>query len=1081
MRLTARKTSSLVIDSLCDRAGKEDIAVAGLYCDFLSQQDQTVSNIMGAILGQLVGRGDIPSYLREAYQKAKKEFGGRRPQLADLMGMLRTTIASLPRVFICIDALDECLPKFLPDILGCLKDISRGSPTTRIFFTGRPHVREDIQRYFTKAAVIPISPNRGDIRNYLEMRIDRDAEPEAMNIDLRADIIRVILENISDMCVEPFRISTPINNIYSPTILYRFLLVSLNIDAILGEVTIRQRRKKLEEMAQGGGLSDAYTATLRRLKSQKGNKSALGLKVLMWVLYSERPLRAHELCHALGVEIGSTDLDPENVPALRTLISSCLGLVTVEESSSTVRLVHFTLQEHLSSDPTLFHSPHSIIAEVCLTYLNFGCIRNLAPTLHSAPETTPLLEYACINWGRHTRRGMTENILILALRVLDEFDKHIPAQLLLLHNNQYHDWSPYFDGAGGPTGFTGLHGAAFLGVVGAVPSLLGMNKWDVNAADCTGITSLIWAVVRGHEEVVRMLLEREDVNPDQPDSKYGRTPLSWAAEKGHDGIVKMLLAREEVNPDHADTEYGVTPLWWAAKNGHDGIVTMLLEREDINLDQPDTCYGWTPLSFAAKNGHDGIVKMLLERENVNPDHPDTQYGQTPLSLAAENGYDGIVNMLLEREGVNPDQADTKYGRTPLSLAANNGHDRIVKMLLEREDINPDQPDTEDGRTPLSLAAENGHYGIVKMLLERKNVNPNQQDTKSGLALLPWAAENGHDEIVKILLEREDVNPDQPDTIYGQTPFSFAAANGHDGIVSMLLEQEDVNPDQPDTSGQTPLSLAAKNGHGGIVKMLLDRENVNPNQQDNYCRTPLSRAAENGHDRIVKMLLERENVNPDQPDNFRRTPLSLAAENGHDEMVKILLEQKNVNPDQLDTFFGRTPLLWAAKNGHGGIVRMLLERDDVNPDRPDTAYGRTPLAWAAENEHDGIVKMLLAREDVNPDQLDSDLLAQSSWWPHFSPRPLKLRHPPWKLDAHPNAQIILSCPVGRSFIIASLIFAFLLYIFPRVIYNLSTFMFSSLCLFLRLGFSLGLVLLRCYCSFLFFLTTVFVLGFVGSGV
>src|SRR5437588_12542522 len=97
---------------------------------------------------------------------------------------------------------------------------------------------------------------------------------------------------------------------------FRFLLVSISMDTILGEVTIRQRRKKLEQVTRGNGLSDAYTATLARLKAQKGNKSILGLNVLKWVLYSERPLRAEELCHALGVEAGSTDLDVENVPAL---------------------------------------------------------------------------------------------------------------------------------------------------------------------------------------------------------------------------------------------------------------------------------------------------------------------------------------------------------------------------------------------------------------------------------------------------------------------------------------------------------------------------------------------------------------------------------------------------------------------------------------------------------------------------------------------------------------------------------------------------------------------------------------------
>ena len=190
-----------MIDSLCDRAKEENIAVAGLYCDFLCQQEQTITNIMGAILKQLAGRGSIPNYLREAFERAKTEFGGRGPRLADQMDMLKSAIASLPQVIICIDALDECLPKCLPELLGSLKDIIRESPSTRIFLTGRPHVWDDVGRYFTTAIVIPISPNTDDIRNYLEMKLDRDTELEAMSDDLRADIVRVIVEQISDMCV----------------------------------------------------------------------------------------------------------------------------------------------------------------------------------------------------------------------------------------------------------------------------------------------------------------------------------------------------------------------------------------------------------------------------------------------------------------------------------------------------------------------------------------------------------------------------------------------------------------------------------------------------------------------------------------------------------------------------------------------------------------------------------------------------------------------------------------------------------------------------------------------------------------
>ena len=203
-----------MIDSLCDQAAKEDITVAGLYCDFLAQQEQTVTNMMGAILKQLVGSGGIPVYLREAFQRGKNQLGGRRLLLAELIGMLRIAIAPLSRVFICIDALDEFQPKDLPELLESLGDIVRESRRTRIFLSGRTHVRGAIQKYFIKAVMIPISPKPDDIRNYLERRLDRDQEPEAMSDDLRTDIVRIIIEKMSDMCVGAFG-RTPLSTIYT--------------------------------------------------------------------------------------------------------------------------------------------------------------------------------------------------------------------------------------------------------------------------------------------------------------------------------------------------------------------------------------------------------------------------------------------------------------------------------------------------------------------------------------------------------------------------------------------------------------------------------------------------------------------------------------------------------------------------------------------------------------------------------------------------------------------------------------------------------------------------------------------------
>jgi len=59
----AGNISSLVIDGLRYQA-KEDASVAGLYYDFPAQQEQTIANVMGAILRQLLGRGDTPKDIR---------------------------------------------------------------------------------------------------------------------------------------------------------------------------------------------------------------------------------------------------------------------------------------------------------------------------------------------------------------------------------------------------------------------------------------------------------------------------------------------------------------------------------------------------------------------------------------------------------------------------------------------------------------------------------------------------------------------------------------------------------------------------------------------------------------------------------------------------------------------------------------------------------------------------------------------------------------------------------------------------------------------------------------------------------
>ena len=421
----------------------------------------------------------------------------------------------------------------------------------------------------------------------------------------------------------------------------RFLLVSLNIDVILQETTIYRRRQKLNAMTDGLGLGDAYGATLGRIKGQGGERSRLGMAALMWISHAERPLKPYELCYALAVEIGSPNLNPDNVSSIGTLIACCQGLVVLDKKASTVRLIHFTLQEYLRAHSEPFCSAHSTIAEICLSYLNSQQVKALSTNPSPDLRSTPFVKYSSLYWGMHAKRHLSECTKLLALKLFGNLDNHISTEILL--KAQRPNW--YAHNYHKPFLFSGLHCASAFGIVEIVVGLIEVEGCDINQTDCTGGTPLAWAAWNGHERVVQVLLERDDIDPDKSDN-VGQTPLCRAARGGHEGVVKMLLRRDDVNPEKQD-DLGQTPLCCASWSGREGVVEILLRRDGINPDKPDK-YGRTPFWWAARNGHEGVVKILLGRDGVNSAQSDED-GRTPLYCAAQNGHEGVLKLLLGRD------------------------------------------------------------------------------------------------------------------------------------------------------------------------------------------------------------------------------------------------------------------------------------------------------------------------------------------------------------------------------------------------------------------------------------------------
>ena len=200
--LTSCDVSSLVIDRLCDQAGGQNVAVACFYFDFAAQKEQPWTNVLGALLKQVVGGlEEIPMEIAKAYRDQKKVIGGRGPQLSDIAKMLQNT-SSERLTFICIDAMDECAAEHRVKLLDCLDQILRKSPGTRIFVTGRPHIQAEIgKRLSGRVATISITPRRDDVVGYPRTRLREDTNPEAMDSGLEADILRKIPEDISEMYV----------------------------------------------------------------------------------------------------------------------------------------------------------------------------------------------------------------------------------------------------------------------------------------------------------------------------------------------------------------------------------------------------------------------------------------------------------------------------------------------------------------------------------------------------------------------------------------------------------------------------------------------------------------------------------------------------------------------------------------------------------------------------------------------------------------------------------------------------------------------------------------------------------------
>ncbi|KAL5585678.1 hypothetical protein FOVSG1_013370 [Fusarium oxysporum f. sp. vasinfectum] len=624
--------TSIVVDELMTRFGNDKtIGIAYVYCDFRRQDKQTAEDLLASLLKQLAqSQSSLPESVKSLHDKHKDK--GTRPSLDEVSGALYSFAALYSRTFIIIDALDEAPFGDRHKFLAALSNLRQGwQAHLNIFTTSRPEVASHFEEHFNGYMPREIRAADSDVLSYVNGRLSTIRRPRLSKFPELQDAIRKQAVEAADGM---------------------FLLAELHMDYLLSKSTPGDIEDALTDIPRGiSGLGMLYDQAMERINNQKGGWRETTNKVLYWIVHAKRPLSTAELQHAVAVRPRAVGLNHKYLLGVEDLISDCAGLVTVDEKSNTIRLVHYTTQEYFERTKNRwFPNAEEDITQTCATYLLFsefehgfcGSDQEFERNL----QAFPLYEYAARNWGHHALKVLPPSQCVIDF--LESGAKVEASSQAMLVGWIYYSYSPrpkYSQET--PKGMTGLHLGGYFGLEQAVEIPVKRNRIR-DVKDEWGRTPLSYAAAQGHEAVVKLLLATDKIDADSKDIR-GRTPLSFAAGRGHEAVVKLLLTDStgNVKPNLED-EWGRTPLSHAAGRGHEAVVKLLVADNRVDPDAKDQ-EGQTPLSFAACRGHEAIVKLLLGTDKIDADSKDIR-GRTPLSHAAERGHKAVVKLLTKKEG-----------------------------------------------------------------------------------------------------------------------------------------------------------------------------------------------------------------------------------------------------------------------------------------------------------------------------------------------------------------------------------------------------------------------------------------------
>jgi ankyrin repeat protein len=374
-------------------------------------------------------------------------------------------------------------------------------------------------------------------------------------------------------------------------------------------------------------------------------------ELLSWIMSSFTPLTLNELVEAISIERDDSERDlSKMVTNPNDLIEMLGSLVVVDRTRQdpVAALAHFTVEQFLRSDQLRKHDSLSMFCVTSIGVLNVGLAFVQYPSFTDFMKPCRTVSELQSRILDYKLLCVASNYWLAEMRTYGGRGPLIRKSIPILRwfidgcrgaDHRFVSWQQeYHRSLSGLPPPNPLRYAMHLGLVNLLDIII-QKGTDTRVMLSMGYSSLVIAVIGGHDDIVASLLGGDATINLEERYQRGSTYLHLAAGYGHDSIVSLLL--EAGASPYALSDSGSTPFYRAARSASIPTMALLLDAgSDIDA---ETCDNWTPIIEAIESQHvEAVVWLVSKGANLNQ---ETRSGTSVLGFARYAGTLEIIRSI----------------------------------------------------------------------------------------------------------------------------------------------------------------------------------------------------------------------------------------------------------------------------------------------------------------------------------------------------------------------------------------------------------------------------------------------------